>query len=61
MAEHQDQKAMTPKTVEMDDAELLGFEHIEVSQTVRLRPKTPSRSLLTSEVARVRLTHPIGV
>ena len=30
MAEYQDQKAMTPKTVEMDDAELLGFEHIEV-------------------------------
>ena len=30
MAEHQDQKAMTPKTAEMDDAELLGFEHIEV-------------------------------
>ena len=30
MAEHRDQEAMTPKTADLDDAELLGFEHIEV-------------------------------
>jgi hypothetical protein len=31
MAEHRDQKAMTPKTADLDDAELLGFEHIETT------------------------------
>jgi Chaperone of endosialidase len=30
MAEPRDQKAAGPKTADLDDAELLGFEHIEV-------------------------------
>ena len=31
MAEHRDQEVMTPKTADLDDAELLGFEHIETA------------------------------